>query len=50
MNLDGSYVGVREGLNKAYYGKDVTPVDILVKKSVSNKGAVPLKEELKKAK
>ena len=50
LNLDGSYVDVREGLNKAYYGKDVTPVDILVKKSVSNKGAVPLKEELKKAK
>jgi len=24
-------------------------VDIIVKKSVSNKGAVPLKEELKKA-
>lgn len=50
LNLDGSYIDVRESLNKAYYGKEATPVDILVKKSVSNKGAAPLKEELKKAK
>ena len=50
MNLDGSYVVVREGLNKAYYGKEATPLDILVKGSVGNKGADPLREELKKAK
>jgi lipid-binding SYLF domain-containing protein len=50
LNLDGSHVGVRESLNKAYYGKEATPVDILVKKSVSNKGADPLREELKKEK
>ena len=50
LNLDGSYIDVREGLNKAYYGKEATPVDITVKKSVSNKGADPLREELKKAK
>ena len=49
LNLDGSYLDVRDSLNKAYYGKEATPVDIIVKKSVSNKGAVPLKEELKKA-
>jgi len=50
LNLDGSYIGVRESLNKAYYGKEVTPMDILVKKSVSNKGAAPLVGELKKVK
>ena len=50
LNLDGSYLDVREKLNKAYYGKEATPVDIIVKKSVSNKGAVPLREELQKAK
>jgi SH3 domain-containing YSC84-like protein 1 len=50
MNLTGSVLDVRSGLNKAYYGKEVTPVDILVKGSVSNKGADPLREELKKAK
>jgi lipid-binding SYLF domain-containing protein len=50
MNFTGSVVDVREGLNKAYYGQETTPVDILVKASVSNKGADPLKEELKKVK
>ena len=50
LNLDGSYIDVRESLNKAYYGQAVTPMDIIVKHSVSNKGAVPLREELKKAK
>ena len=50
LNLDGSYIDVRESLNKAYYGKAVTPIDIIVKHSVSNKGADPLREELKKAK
>ena len=49
LNLDGSYLDVRDSLNKAYYGKDATPVDIIVKKSVRNLEAVPLKEELKKA-
>jgi lipid-binding SYLF domain-containing protein len=50
LNLDGSYVDVRESLNKAYYDMAVTPVDIIVKGSVSNPGAAPLREELKKAK
>jgi SH3 domain-containing YSC84-like protein 1 len=50
LNLDGSYIDVRENLNAAYYGKAVTPVDIIDKKTVSNKGADPLREELKKAK
>ena len=50
LNLDGSYLDVRDSLNKAYYGKEATPVDIIVKRSVSNKGAAPLREELKKAK
>jgi len=50
LNLDGSYVDVRASLNKAYYGKEATPVDIIVKRSVTNKGAAPLIEELKKAK
>jgi len=50
LNLDGSYLDVRDSLNKAYYGKEATPVDIIVKQSVSNTGAVPLREELKKAK
>jgi lipid-binding SYLF domain-containing protein len=50
LNLDGSYIDVRESLNKAYYDKAVTPADIIVKHSVSNTGSVPLREELKKGK
>jgi len=49
LNLNGSYISVRDGLNKAYYGRDVTPVDIIVKQSVGNKAADSLREELAKA-
>ena len=50
VNLDGSYLSVRDSLNRAYYGKEVSPIDIIVRHSVSNRGAIPLREELKKAK
>jgi lipid-binding SYLF domain-containing protein len=49
LNLEGSAVDVRESLNKAYYGKEVTPVQIIVEKKVSNKGSAGLREALKKA-
>ena len=49
MNLEGAVVDVRDSLNKAYYGKEVRPVDIIVKKEVSNKGSAELREALKKA-
>jgi lipid-binding SYLF domain-containing protein len=49
LNLEGSAVDVRESLNKAYYGKAVTPVQIIVEKKVSNKGSAGLREALKKA-
>ncbi len=49
LNLEGSVVGVREGLNKAYYGKDVTPVQIIVEKKANNKGSDGLREALRKA-
>jgi len=47
--LDGSYIDVRESLNKVYYGKAVTPWT----SSSSNRSATradPLREELKKTK
>jgi len=47
MSLNGQVIAVRESLNNAYYGKPVTPVDILVKKDVSNPGAAPLEAALK---
>jgi lipid-binding SYLF domain-containing protein len=49
LNLEGSVVDVRDSLNKAYYGKEVPPVDIIVKKEVSNKGSAQLRDALKKA-
>jgi SH3 domain-containing YSC84-like protein 1 len=45
--LDGQVIDIRESLNAAYYGKPASPVDILVKKSVSNPGAAPLQAALK---
>jgi lipid-binding SYLF domain-containing protein len=49
LNLQGSIIDVREGLNKAYYGKEVRPLEIIVEKKVSNKGASALREALKNA-
>ena len=42
FSVDGSVVGVRTSLNNAYYGKEVTPTDILIKGTVSNPHADPL--------
>lgn len=47
MALDGQVIDVRESLNAAYYGKPASPVDILVKQSVSNPDAAPLQAALK---
>lgn len=48
VNLEGSLIEVRDKLNKAYYGKAVTPLDILVRKSVNNPGSAELLAALKK--
>lgn len=49
INLDGSVVAVRDSLNKAYYGKDISPVQIVVEKKATNKGSNSLRAALKKA-
>jgi lipid-binding SYLF domain-containing protein len=36
ISLEGAVVAVRESLNSAYYGRYVTPVDILMRREVSN--------------
>jgi lipid-binding SYLF domain-containing protein len=48
LNLEGSVVSVRDGLNSAYYARDVKPVDIIVKNDVSNDGAYDFLATLKK--
>ena len=49
LNLEGSVVAVRDSLNKAYYGRDVRPGDIILRHEVSNKGAEQLRAALKRA-
>ncbi len=49
MSVEGSVLDVRDSLNHAYYGKPVSPADILVSKTVSNKGAAALRATLKAA-
>lgn len=48
LNLDGSVLAVRDGLNSAYYGKAVTPKDIFVMKDVGSSGAHELRSALGK--
>jgi len=48
LNLEGSYVSVRDSLNKAYYGKVITPNEIIVQKSATNPGSAKLRETLEK--
>lgn len=42
-SVEGSVLDVRDTLNHAYYGKTVTPADILVRGSVANKRADALR-------
>ena len=49
LNLEGSVLAVRDGLNSAYYNKAVTPKDIIVMKDVGNSGANELRAALNKA-
>jgi lipid-binding SYLF domain-containing protein len=46
--FDGSVLDVRDKLNNAYYGKAVTPADILVKREASNPASAKLQEALAK--
>ncbi len=49
LDLDGSVIEVRDALNRGYYGKSVTPREIIVEKKVSNPGSADLLAALKKA-
>jgi lipid-binding SYLF domain-containing protein len=49
VSLEGAVVATRDALNKAYYGKEVSPTDILVKRTVSNKKAAGLIGAVSKA-
>jgi len=49
LNLDGTLVNLTDDWNRAYYGKSVQPVDILVRGSVHNKGADKLLSDVARA-
>ncbi|HTP66556.1 MAG TPA: lipid-binding SYLF domain-containing protein [Geobacteraceae bacterium] len=49
LNLEGSVLQVRDGLNGAYYGREVMPKDILIRKEVGNSDANELRSALHKA-
>jgi len=49
LSFEGSVLDVRDSLNKAYFGKPVTPIDIVVKHAVSNKHSAALRSTVAKA-
>jgi lipid-binding SYLF domain-containing protein len=49
VSVDGSVLGVRTALNRAYYGKEVSPTDILISGTAKNPDAAPLIQALDKA-
>lgn len=49
LTLEGAVVGIRDSLNKGYYGKAVEPSDILIRRDVSNSQARPLIKSVAKA-
>ena len=49
VSLEGSVVKAKDKWNEAYYGKAVSPVDIIVKGSVNNSGSKALQTNVTKA-
>jgi len=49
VSLEGAVVAVRKGLNSAYYGSPASPVDILVRRSVTSPASTGLVEAVGKA-
>ena len=49
VSLEGSVIKTKDKWNEAYYGKAVRPIDIIVKRSVSNSGSKALLTSVAKA-
>jgi len=49
ISMEGTVVSTRDDWNTAYYGKPVTPADILILNSVSNPGSAELREAVAQA-
>ena len=48
-SVEGAVVATRGALNAAYYDREVSPADILIRGAVSNPHAAPLIELIRKA-
>ena len=48
VSLDGSVVATRSALNTAYYGKDISTQDILIRGEANNPQAAPLIELIRR--
>jgi len=49
LSIDGSVLDVRQALNSGYYGKKVSPIDVLAKPQASRPGSAALQAAVKKA-
>ncbi len=49
VSLEGAVIKTKDKWNEAYYGQAVSPVDIIVKRSVSNPGSKALRTSVAKA-
>ena len=49
MSVNGAVVATRGALNRAYYGREVTPTSILIDREVTNPHSAPLIEAVVKA-
>ena len=49
LNLNGSVISVDDGANNAFYGRTVTPVDILVRHSATNEAGNTLARGVERA-
>jgi len=49
VSVEGAVIATRGSLNAAYYGREVSPADILIRGAVSNPHATPLIERIRKA-
>ncbi|MDP7604896.1 MAG: lipid-binding SYLF domain-containing protein, partial [Alphaproteobacteria bacterium] len=48
-SVEGAVIQPDDDANQAYYGKAVTPEDVILKRAVSQRGAAPLRAALAKA-
>jgi len=48
VSVDGAIVGIRDGWNHAYYGREVSPTDILIRRQWVATHAAPLREAIVK--